>query len=485
MSTTLYWHDYETSGTDPRRDRPMQFAGLRTDEDLNVVGEPLSLYCRLADDVLPQPDACLVTGLTPARVNREGVAEAEFIGRIVAELGRPGTCGVGYNSLRFDDEVTRNCLYRNFHDPYAREWRYGNSRWDLINVMRMTRALRPEDIQWPDQDDGTPSFRLEQLTAANGIGHANAHDALADVTATIELARLLKRVKPRLYDFAFRHRRKEAAWDLLQAGGEAGLLHSSSMYPSRYCGTAVVLPLGYHPANGKAVAVWDLRHDPADFIRLDAATLRERLFRPAGESPGDVPRPALKLVHINKSPVLAPVSLLEEAVAERLELNLGRVELHRRQLLGADAVKAKIAAIFTEPERPPETNPDLALYSGGFFGDADRDRFERIRQATPVELAALDPGFDDPRCAEMLFRYRARNWPDSLDADERRQWAAFCFRRLTDPQAGGSIALETWRERVEERRREAHLEPAGQALLDELNGWIHDHLQRIRAEAAV
>lgn len=107
MSTTLYWHDYETSGTDPRRDRPMQFAGLRTDEDLNVVGEPLSLYCRLADDVLPQPDACLVTGLTPARVNREGVAEAEFIGRIVAELGRPGTCGVGYNSLRFDDEVTR------------------------------------------------------------------------------------------------------------------------------------------------------------------------------------------------------------------------------------------------------------------------------------------------------------------------------------------------------------------------------------------
>ena len=207
MATTLYWHDYETFGVDARRDRPAQFAGLRTDEELNEIGEPLNIYCKPALDVLPHPEACLITGITPQLADARGVLEPEFIARIHAEFAQPGTCGVGYNSLRFDDEVTRHTLYRNFYDPYAREWQNGNSRWDLIDLVRMTYALRPEGIEWPLKDDGKPSFRLENLATANNIGHESAHDALSDVRATIGVARLIRNRQPRLYDWLFQLRK--------------------------------------------------------------------------------------------------------------------------------------------------------------------------------------------------------------------------------------------------------------------------------------
>ncbi|RLA45884.1 MAG: exodeoxyribonuclease I, partial [Gammaproteobacteria bacterium] len=199
--TTFYWHDYETFGVDPSRDRPVQFAGLRTDVDLNVIGEPLVIFARPANDFLPHPQACLVTGISPQQALAEGLPECEFIRRIHEELARPGTCSVGYNSLRFDDEVTRYTLYRNFYDPYAREWQNGNSRWDIIDMVRATCALRPAGIEWPLREDGLPSFRLEDLTSANGISHEAVHDALSDVHATIALARLVKERQPRLYDY--------------------------------------------------------------------------------------------------------------------------------------------------------------------------------------------------------------------------------------------------------------------------------------------
>ena len=168
-SITLYWHDYETFGADPARDRPAQFAGQRTDLDLNPVGEPLVVYCKPASDMLPQPEACLVTGITPQLAFQQGIIEAEFIAQIHKELAKPNTCTVGYNNLRFDDEFTRYTLYRNFYDPYAREYRNNNSRWDIIDMARMCYALRPAGIEWPKDEEGVPSFKLENLTQANGL----------------------------------------------------------------------------------------------------------------------------------------------------------------------------------------------------------------------------------------------------------------------------------------------------------------------------
>jgi exodeoxyribonuclease-1 len=274
---TFYWHDYETFGVDPSRDRPVQFAGIRTDAELNIIGEPLMLFARPSRDVLPQPQACLVTGITPQQALAQGVPEAEFIARIHEQLSQPGTCGVGYNSIRFDDEVTRYALYRNFYDAYAREYQNGNSRWDIIDMVRLTHALRPEGIEWPRGEDGAVSFRLELLTAANGIGHAAAHDALSDVEATIALARLIRDKQPRLFDYALKMRSKQAVLAELDMAAMKPVLHVSGMFGAARNNIGLVVPISRHPRNKNEIICYDLAIDPAPLAELDADALRQRL----------------------------------------------------------------------------------------------------------------------------------------------------------------------------------------------------------------
>ncbi len=385
-ANSFYWHDYETWGTDPRRDRPAQFAGQRTDADLNPVGEPLILYCRPADDCLPQPEACLITGITPQHAAARGVPEADFAAGIACELAHPGTCGVGYNSMRFDDEVTRHLLYRNLHDPYAREWQNGNSRWDLIDTLRLAHALRPEGIDWPQDEDGVVSFRLEALTAANGIDHSGAHDALADVRATIALARLLKTRQARVFDYALTLRDKHRVEELLAP--REPLLHVSARYPAAQGCIAPVLPIARHPTMGSGVIVFDLRHDPAALLDLDAEAIRSRLFTPAAALPDGVERIPLKTVHINRAPVLAPMKTLGPEAAERWAIDLAAIARHAELLKAAARdLEAKVRAVHSERGFAPETDPDLMLYGGGFFSNADRREMDRVHTATPADLA--------------------------------------------------------------------------------------------------
>lgn len=470
---TLYWHDYETFGIDPRYDRPSQFAGIRTDEDLNIIGEPLMIYCKQANDSLPHPQACLVTGITPQEVNEKGMPEAEFIKQIHDEFSEPNTCGVGYNSLRFDDEFTRYTLYRNFYDAYAREWQNGNSRWDIIDMARLTRALRPEGINWPDREDGKPSFRLEQLTAANNIEHQGAHDALVDVYATINFAKLIKTKQPKLYDFVYQHRGKHAIAPLLNIKDRTPVIHVSRMYPSEYCGTALVVPIAQDPTNPNGIIVYDLRHDPIDLIELDANTLRERLFTPTADLPEGIRRPALKTIHINKCPVVVPENTLNPAAAERLDINREQHYQHLQQLNAAGDLTAKINAIFTKAEFEAVDDPDANLYGGGFFSGNDKRKMELIRTADADALRVLKVPFDDPRLPEMLFRYRARNWPDSLSADEQEQWQCYRQQRLTDEHNSNILTLPRFFEALEACRQN-ELTDQQKTLLAKLEHYGHD-----------
>jgi len=469
LSKTFYWHDYETWGADPRRDRPCQFAGLRTDEELTPVGDPLVLFCRPADDVLPQPDACLITGISPQRAEREGLIEAEFANAVHRELTRAGTCAVGYNSVRFDDEVTRNLLYRNFFDPYAREWQNGNSRWDLIDSVRLAHALRPQGIDWPKREDGTTSFRLELLTAANGIEHAGAHDALADVRATIALARLLRARQPRLFDYALAMRSKRRVAELLGQG--VPLLHVSARYPAELGCIAPVLPVARHPVNNNGIICFDLRQDPAPLLELGAEEIHQRLFSPAQELPEGVERIPLKTVHTNRCPILSPMTTLTAEAARRWQIDEALVASHARQLQAASGLAEKVQRVHTLAEFPPETDPDLMLYSGGFFPDTDRREMTRLHGLTPEELAAERFVFADRRLAEMLFRYRARNWPQTLTEAEREDWDAYRLERLTESGAGGSITVDVFQQRLADLRSEAQGAPERLALLDELGQW--------------
>ncbi len=471
IKPTFYWHDYETWGVDPRRDRPVQFAGLRTDWDLNVIGEPLMCYARPSNDILPQPDACLVTGITPQAAEREGVAEAEFIARIHAELAQPGTCGVGYNNIRFDDEVTRFTLYRNLYDPYAREWKNGNSRWDIIDMVRLTHALRPEGIEWPEREAGTPSFRLEELTAANGIAHEAAHDALSDVYATIAMARLIRQRQPRLYAYVLEHRSKQAVLRLLDLKTQAPVLHVSGMFPARFGSMAMVTPVARHPTNQNGIIVYDLRYDPEPLLSLDVETLHRRLFTASEDLQEGETRIPLKTVHINKCPVLVPMNTLSAQAAERWEIDVERGMTYLGRIRTATGLERKIQAVHLQREFEAPEDPDLSLYGGGFFNDADRRRMEEVHRLSPAELAHYRPRFDDPRLPEMLFRFRARNWQETLSAPERERWEAFRRRRLNDPAGGGSIVLEGYRRRLAELRAERREDPAAMTILEQLGAW--------------
>jgi exodeoxyribonuclease-1 len=472
-AASFYWHDYETSGSDPARDRPVQFAGLRTDSDLNVVGEPLVLYARPAGDCLPQPQACLVTGISPQTAQARGEPECEFIGRIHRELAHPGTCGVGYNSLRFDDEVTRYTLYRNFHEPYAREWQHGNSRWDLIDLVRAACALRPEGIEWPLREDGHPSFRLEDLTAANGIGHEAAHDALSDVRATIGLARLVKARQPRLYHYALGQRDKRAVLAQLDVAAMKPLLHVSGMFGAARHNIALIAPLAPHPLNRNEVICIDLSADPAPLLELDADQLRELLFTRAEELPRGRERPGLKTVHVNRCPFLVTAKMADPATAERLGISGARCRAHLAALREyrerhASAFAGKLQALYGSRSFEETDDPDRMLYGGGFFSDSDRREMERVRKCAPRELGCAAFSFQDPRLPEMLFRYRARNYPDTLSAPERARWDEFRFRRLTEPDAGASICLEAYQEEIGALLSDPGLPPARRALLQQL-----------------
>ncbi len=472
MSNTIYWHDYETFGANARRDRAAQFAGVRTDEALNVIGEPLQLYCQPAPDFLPHPQSCLITGITPAIAQARGVPEHEFIARILAEFARPQTCGAGYNSLRFDDELTRQLLYRNFHDPYEREWKNGNSRWDIIDMVRLCCALRPEGIVWPRREDGAPSFRLEELTAANGIGHANAHDALADVMATIALARLIRERQPRLYEYVYQLRDKTKVLAQLDIVSKKPVLHVSSMYPAAHGALALVAPLTRHPTDKNGVIVFDLRQDPAQWLHLDVETLRHRLFTRQEELAEGETRIALKVLHVNRCPVVAPLALLDEATASRLAIDLKQSQVHWQRLLDSPEAIMRVASAFDRPLDDADAgaaDPDFMIYSGGFLGADDKRTLAQVRAASPAELALWRPGFRDPRLDEMLFRYRARNFPGSLTPAEQTRWQAHCHATvLREPQqAGPGVCWAEFVEALEELRADpghaAHLQ-----LLEEL-----------------
>ena len=472
MTNTLYWHDYETWGEVPAQDRPSQFAGVRTDENLNVIGEPLMIYCKPSPDSLPKPEACLITGLTPQIALAKGLPEYQFAARIHAELSLPGTCGVGYNSIRFDDEVTRYMLYRNFHDPYERERRNGNSRWDIIDVVRMTRALRPDGIEWPNYDDGRPCFKLEMLTTANGLKHDAAHDAFSDVYATIGMAKLIKTRHPKLFDYAYKLRDKRFVNSLIDIANRKPVLHVSSRFASENGNATLVLPLAIHPTNKNAVIAFNLASNPNDLVNLSADELRERLFTRTEDLPKGMERIALKEIHLNKSPMVLPPSMLDEQTAFRLQIDRKLMEQHWQQLcslslIEQERLQEKLYELYSEIGFIEKTDPDQMLYNG-FFDDYDKKLMAQVRRASTPVLATKSFDFQDSRLLELLFRYRARNFPESLSAHEQQEWRAFCHRRLTDASAGAGILINDLRYRVAELMAQGSLTDPQKSILEDL-----------------
>ena len=438
------------------------------------------LYCQPANDYLPDPDSCLLTGITPQVCLERGVPEYEFAAQIESLLAEPGTIGVGYNTIRFDDEVTRHLFWRNLIDPYSREWQNDCGRWDIQDVVRMAYALRPEGIVWPRKRDERlpgdptatrPSFKLEDLAKANGLLHEAAHDALSDVRATIALARLIRTAQPKLFEFCLSlHKKDRVAAELgLPASPQTAqpFLHVSGMFPPERGCLGLMWPLATHPSNKNEVLAWDLSHDPSELPLLDMATLRVRLFSRQSDLPEGLQRLPIKSVHLNKSPmVVRKLKTLTDEMAAKWNIDINAALANAEKARALPDMSAIWPELFNRPKMPtPDVDEDLY---GSFVGNADRRRLNQLRELSPAELAVSRVGFDDDRLAELVFRYRARNFAQTLSVGDAERWEANRSARLLEGE-GGARNVDAFFARIDVLAETA--DERGEAILEALHGY--------------
>jgi exodeoxyribonuclease-1 len=466
MAASFFWYDLETTGISPRTARIMQFAGQRTDLELNPIGEPVDILIRLSDDVLPEPEAIMITGITPQFTLQDGITEAEFMKLFYDDIATAGTIFVGYNTVRFDDEFMRFMNYRNFYDAYEWQWQNGRSRWDLLDLVRMTRALRPDGINWPVVD-GKPTNRLELLTKENGLAHEHAHDALNDVLASIAVAQLIREKQPKLFDWLLNMRSKDAVKKFLATNTTC--IYTSNKYPSETEKTAVVHLV--HSDDGKGAIVYDLLHDPTEFTGMSAEELADRWrYNRDPDAPKRLP---VKTMKYNRCPALAPTGLLSDSnVQQRLHVTPQIITENLAKLTAAPELLINIvkARDLLDDERGEQwskevNDADTALYDGGFFDDNDRKLMSVVRAAEPSEIGQYQSGLHDSRLQELLPRYKARNYPKQLTDEERSEWEEHRFELLMS--GGQTSRMAKYMERLAVLKK-TETDPDKQYLLDEL-----------------
>lgn len=430
MAKTFFFYDLETSGLNSRTSRVMQFAGIRTDMNLEPIGEPHNILVKLTDDILPDPGAIMVTGITPQQTLADGLTEPEFCKFLATDVFTPDTITVGFNSVRFDDEFIRHTFWRNFHDPYEWAWSEGRSRWDLLDVVRMTRALRPDGIKWPVDENGKAVNKLELISRENGLVHTKAHDALSDVEALIGVAKLIKQKQPKLFDWLLKMRDKKEVTKLVNLEDPQPFVYSSGRYDAQFEKTSVAFPLSPGTKPG-AVLVYDLRVDPTPFLNASPAQLASVIFADrATREREDFQRLPVKDLSYNKCPAVAPLGVLDEPTQKRLGLGLELVKKHMAILAANPAFAGSVREAF-EMREPFEssTDPESQLYDG-FINDKDKGRMSAVRAATADELADFHPQFIDERLPELLFRYKARSFPSSLSEEEQVAWEKYRTEKL-------------------------------------------------------
>lgn len=466
MAKTLFFYDLETSGISPRGGRIMQFAGQRTDLHLKPIGEPINILIKLAEDILPEPDAILITGITPQQTRADGITEVEFLRIFHQEVSVPETIFAGFNSVRFDDEFMRFLHYRNFYDPYEWQWLDGRSRWDILDLVRITRALRPDGITWPFDSSGKPSNRLELLTSVNKLEHTDAHDALSDVRATIAVARLIRNKQTKLFDYLLSIRGKKEVADVVNTGQP--FVYTSGKYPAEFEKTAVVTKIIDHPQR-QGILVFDLRHDPADYIHKTASELAE-LWRYKKDP--DAPRLPVKALFFNRCPAIAPLGVLDSASQERLQVDLKTIAQHHKKLKSAKDFTSNIIKALELLNKEQQTqllatdqDVDAQLYDG-FFSKADQTVMRAVRAAEPSDIISFQDQLADPRLKALLPLYKARNYPKSLSSDERAAWEQHRLRVITE--GGNQSRLHKYFARLEELASGAHITEEKRYLLEEL-----------------
>lgn len=467
MHESFFFYDLETSGLNPRTDRIMQFAGIRTDLDFQTIGEPINLLVQLSDDTLPSPDAIMVTGITPHQTRTDGITEREFARFFTEEVATPGTTIIGYNSVRFDDEFIRNALWRNFYEPYTWQWQDGRSRWDVLDVVRLTRALRPDGINWPVTPEGKPTNRLELITKENHITHEHAHDALSDVEALIAVTKLIKEKQPQLFDFLYNLRTKRAVQNLILPSAQNSgaqtfadprpFVYCSGRYSSEFLHTTVAVPIA--PADNGNLLVYDLRYNLDDLLAAESAALEKGYQIADGFKKSPRERepweanffPTVKKLQYNHCPAVAPLGVLDKSDGwQKIGLTKDQIQQNLKSLQRHPEFIQRMAEL-PRPDYPKAIDVESRLYDG-FISPRDQTLCATIRNNDANHLADYHPPFQDDRLPELLLHYKAKNFPDSLDAHEQEKWEKYRRQRLERQSSAFLAALK----RIQEHLADDH-----------------------------
>ena len=503
--------DYETFNSTPRGGKASQFAGIRTDADLNILpNRALNIFCEQSPDNIPSPIAAMITGITPQKIKRiksgiehppkgnveanvEVLNEYRFTKRILDEMKVPHTCTLGYNSIRFDDEFTRNLAYRNLFDPYEREYANHNSRFDVYHLVLATYVMRPHLLTFPDaknRETGEadihprtgkpmPSFRLEELSKANGAEHAHAHDAFSDVEATIFILKKIKDGDPAFFDFVFSLRDKSVfstyLHGIIQSLGQTKkpFFHISSNYGKENDILGVVYPIMDHPTQTNTKIYCDLRKDVSPLIELDANGIKERLFsKTADLKEQGLQRLGLTTIKANQCEVIADLNengaLLETFSIDKKALR-ENLDLMRTN---EASIKEKLKEVYANDHEPTEQDSDLMIYSGGFFSKQEKDEMTRFHGF--VQRGNLSDYFCSlpmSRLPEMVFKIKARNFPELLTDEEKERWKAYAAKRLVDKSLGAEMTLENYATEMDALRKQ-ELEPIQHMVLDEIDEYV-------------
>jgi exodeoxyribonuclease-1 len=336
--------------------------------------------------------------------------------------------------------------------------------------------LRPDGINWPLNDEGNPSTKLEHLTAANNIEH-NAHDALADVKATIAIAKLIKKSNSKLYDYALKSRSKDSIKKMLGVSGNRiknpkPLLYISSVFSSKRNCISIVLPIAVDAERKNNIIVVDLLSDITPLLELESSrAIRERVFIPKEKLLEGESRVPLHCVSANKCPIFVGLEVLKKEDIIRLGLDLSYCKENLKLLQSRDDIEIVARHVYG-PYKDIERDPELAIYDR-FLADEDKAILPDIRGSDPEELKYFQ--FEDPRMPELMFRYRARNFPKTLSEKELIKWEEYRYNRLTNSieikKNQDSLTFETYFAELDERLQSVDLTPYERKILQKLQQY--------------
>ncbi|URJ33326.1 exodeoxyribonuclease I [Candidatus Blochmannia vicinus] len=430
----------------PSLDRPAQFAGIRTNDTLTPIEKEKVLFCRLSNDYLPDPKSVLITKITPQDTLHNGLIEPEFARRINQIFCTPKTCILGYNNIHFDDEFSRNIFYRNFYDPYIWAYQQGNSRWDLLHVLRAYYSLCPYGIiKWPLNNQNKPSFRLKDLTQANAIQHSNAHDAMSDVYATLELTKLTKRAQPQLFQFLFNHRTKYQLKKIIDLETMRPLIFITKKINNKYQNfLTYIAPITWHPINSNILIACDLNENIDTLLHLNINIIYQKLYSNHITIHDVLKTIPLQLIRLNACPTLIPINFFNKnninvnhftqfsTNYQHCLKNLNFLRIYENSV----HLRKKIHTLYTIIESYlrqkalyHNSHVDSQLYHG-FFNNSDRKIILNIQKTHPKNLKNLCIDNVDSRLKLLLYYYRARNFPSTLNQQEQKEWLNYIKNKL-------------------------------------------------------